>query len=125
MRLDANAAGDHGGAAGRLGRVGERCLDRGATSGTALHWNGSAWSSTSTGTTVDLASVSGTASNDVWALGLGTSLHWNGSAWSTVPGFPPNSTVDLFDGDIWAVAPNDVWVALGLPDGLAHFDGTG
>ena len=94
-------------------------------SGTALHWNGSAWSSTSTGTTVDLASVSGTASNDVWALGVGTSLHWNGSVWSTVPGFPPNSTVDVFDGDIWAVAPNDVWVALGLPDGLAHFDGTG
>jgi hypothetical protein len=93
--------------------------------GTALHWNGSAWSPTSTGTGVDLSAISGTAGNDVWALGLGVSVHWNGSAWSTVAGFPSNSTVDLFDGDIWAVAPNDVWVALGLPDGLAHFDGAG
>jgi hypothetical protein len=93
--------------------------------GTALHWNGSAWSPTSTGTGVDLSAISGTAGNDVWALGLGVSVHWNGSAWSTVAGFPSNSTGDLFDGDIWAVAPNDVWVALGLPDGLAHFDGAG
>jgi hypothetical protein len=93
--------------------------------GTALHWNGSVWSPTSTGTTADLSAISGTAGDDVWAVGVGVTVHWNGSAWTTVPGFPPNSTVGLFDGDIWAVAPNDVWVALGLPDGLAHFDGTG
>ena len=93
--------------------------------GTALHWNGSAWSPTITGTTIDLTSVSGTASNDVWALGFGISLHWNGSSWSTVPGFPSNPAFQGFDGDVWAVAPNDVWAALGLPDGLAHFDGTG
>ncbi|HLK92512.1 MAG TPA: hypothetical protein VKZ18_21630, partial [Polyangia bacterium] len=38
--------------------------------------------------------------------------------------FPSATVNSLFDGDVWAVAPNDVWAALGLPDGLAHFDGT-
>lgn len=94
----------------------------GAT-GTALHWDGSAWSSFPTGTTSNLGAVSGTSRGDVWAAGLGVGVHWNGSAWSAVP-FPSNTALALFDGDVWAVAPNDVWAALGLPDGLAHFDGT-
>jgi hypothetical protein len=94
--------------------------------GTALHWDGSAWSSFPTGTTGDLGAVSGTSGSDVWAVGLGGAFHWNGSAWSLAPGFPPSApSLSLYDGDVWAVAPNDVWAALGLPDGLAHFDGTG
>jgi hypothetical protein len=93
--------------------------------GTALHWDGNAWSSFPTGTTGDLGAVSGTGGSDVWAVGLGGAFHWNGSAWSAVAGLPPSEpSLSLYDGDVWAVAPNDVWVALGLPDGLAHFDGT-
>src|SRR5207245_1197781 len=37
--------------------------------GTAMHWEGSAWSLSSTGTTTDLWAVWGAASNDVWAVG--------------------------------------------------------
>lgn len=92
--------------------------------GTALHWDGSAWSAAATGTTSPLGAVSGTSGSDVWAVGVGVSLHWDGTGWSIVPGFPASSMFDRFDGDVWAVAPNDVWAALGLPDGLAHFDGT-
>jgi hypothetical protein len=91
--------------------------------GTALHWDGSTWSSSPTGTTSDLGALSGTSGSDVWAAGLGVAVHWNGSAWSAAA-FPSTTSLAVFDGDIWAAAPNDVWAALGLPDGLAHFDGT-
>jgi hypothetical protein len=59
-------------------------------------------------------------------LGSTNVFHWNGSAWSAVPGSPGSAL-----GDIWAVAPGDVWVAGGLQDvstgGVVsyvfHFDG--
>jgi hypothetical protein len=92
--------------------------------GTALHWNGSSWSAAATGASQDLGAISGTSGSDIWAVGVGISVHWNGSSWAVVSGFPSSTMFDLFGGDVWAVAPNDVWAALGLPDGLAHFDGT-
>jgi hypothetical protein len=58
--------------------------------------------------------VSGTATSDVWAVGAGI-FHWGGSAWA-------QSFASSGD-DVWAVAPNDVWVASGTTDAL-HFDGT-
>lgn len=93
--------------------------------GTALHWNGSIWSMVPTGTTTaGLRTVSGTGSNDVWTIGNEGALHWNGSAWTAVPGLPAVPAGNTFLGDVWAVSPNNVWVALGFPDSLAHFDGT-
>src|SRR5215831_18736214 len=49
-------------------------------SGTILHWDGSAWSSVSSGTTNALRAVWGSGASDVWAVGdFGTILHWDGS----------------------------------------------
>jgi len=95
--------------------------------GTALHWDGAAWSPVATGTTTTiLAAVSGTGSRDVWAVGLTGALHWNGTAWSLSPEIAATpGAFYSFGGDIWAAAPNDVWVAMaGVARGsVAHFDG--
>lgn len=93
--------------------------------GTALHWNGSAWAAVPTGTTTaGLRTISGTGSSDVWTIGNQGAVHWNGSAWAAVPGLPAVPAGNTFLGDVWAVAPGNVWAALGIPDGLAHFDGS-
>lgn len=93
--------------------------------GMALHWNGTAWSAVPTGTTTaGLRTISGTGTNDVWTIGSEGALHWNGSAWAAVPGLPAVPVGNTFLGDVWAVAPGNVWAALGFPDSLAHFDGT-
>src|SRR5215471_8242835 len=53
--------------------------------GTILHWDGSAWTSASSGTTNILRGVWGSGESDVWAVGdLGTIVHWDGSAWTGV-----------------------------------------
>jgi hypothetical protein len=92
--------------------------------GTALHWNGSAWTPVSTGVTSILWGVSGTATDDVWAVGDGGAIHWNGTAWAPSPGFPIPPPEVNFRGDVWAVAPNDVWV-VGNRNLLTRFNGSG
>ncbi len=57
------------------------------TRGAALHWDGSAWTRTTTGTTGRLLTARGRARDDVYAVGgLGTPIviHWDGMAWSPV-----------------------------------------
>jgi hypothetical protein len=95
--------------------------------GTSLHWNGATWSSVTTGTTDNLTNVSGSGSNDVWAIGISGVIHWNGTAWAPSPGGTTAAPMNTgFIGDIWAAAPNDVWVAQGsnLRGSASHFDGT-
>ncbi len=87
--------------------------------GTILHWNGSAWSSVSSGTTVELHGIWGSGANDVWVVGhAGTVLHWNGSAWS---GVTSGTTADL--SSTWGSRANDVW-AVGSPTEILHWNGT-
>jgi len=48
-------------------------------------YNGSSWSSTNTGITVDLYGVSTLSATDAWAAGLsGAIFHWAGTSWATV-----------------------------------------
>jgi hypothetical protein len=90
-------------------------------SGTAIRWNGSSWSTVSSGTTNRLRAVTGTSANDVWAVGeKGTILRWTGSGgWqSTLTGYPSN---DL--NSVWSGSAIDAW-AVGAAGGLAfHWDG--
>ena len=85
-------------------------------SGTAVHFDGHAWSLIPTGVTEVLTSVHGTGPDDVWVAGAdGDVLHWTGAAW----------TIDnTLDGTtllgIWATGPNDVWVS-----GVDESDGVG
>ncbi len=51
--------------------------------GTILHYDGSAWSEMSSGTTRRLYGMWGSSGSDVFAVGeAGTILHYDGSAWS-------------------------------------------
>lgn len=102
-----------------LGRAGTM----GFGNAVALHWNGSAWSSVaipSPGTRdTTITELTGTASNDLWAVGYSrdlpygnrarhsVTLHWNGSAWSRVTS-PDVGTV-TFLRDAVAISPSDVW----------------
>ncbi len=70
----------------------------------------------------DLLSISGTAADDLWAVGyfddLNTysfTMHWDGSQWSTVP----SPSGGLFYG-VAALAPKDVWAVGGR---TLHWDG--
>jgi hypothetical protein len=91
------------------------------TGGNAYHWNGSALTAVRVPGATIFNSVSGTSGNDVWAVGTGI-FHWNGSAWAQSFAMAGSDIVSD-NADIWAVAPNDVWVASGARTAL-HFNGT-
>ena len=122
LRVDAGAALDPGRAQRGVGRVRRRRVGR-RPSGHGRALERQRVDAVSTGTTSHFWAVSGTAANDVWAVGDGGAFHWNGSAWTASPGFPIPPAVTNFDGDVWAVAPNDVWV-VGNRNLLTRFNGT-
>jgi hypothetical protein len=99
---------------------------------TVRRWNGSAWTSLTTGTNY-VNAVWGTAANDIWILAgaqsgtnfLNHVLHWDGTAW-TEPTFPftngNNGLNSYVLRGIWGSAPNDYWIAAGY---IAAFNITG
>ncbi len=94
------------------------------TQGATWHWDGAAWTAVSTGASGAFHHLSGTGSADVWAIGNAGLYHWDGKRWTADPRLPVDAE-DGFLGDIWAVAPDDVWVAEGfnVRGGVAHYDG--
>jgi len=103
----------------------------------SCRWNGSSWKRIPiappiTDVSVDLQDVSGTASNDLWAVGIGSSScgegqvcysgvieHWNGTAWMFVGGGP------VLYG-VHALAASDVYaVGQGIGPAVLHYDGSG
>lgn len=72
--------------------------------GTILHWDGSAWSMSSSGGTSALTGVWGSSSTDVWVVGPNDVLHRSGSSWAPVkvPG-------GLY-WDVGGTASDDVWL---------------
>lgn len=65
----------------------------------------------------DPSAVWGTASNDVWAVGVGgVIVHYDGSTWTAVPS---PTTNQLFG--VWGTATDDVW-AVGTE--IVHYDGS-
>ncbi len=82
--------------------------------GTILHYDGTEWSSMSSGTTSNLEAVWGTAGNNIYAVGEeGTILHYDGSAWSPMEG----AKGDLFLA-VWGTGRSDVYAAgLGVGTG--------
>jgi len=91
------------------------------TTDNILHWNGSAWSVTPSGTSQIFTDVWGSRPGDVWAVGVGAfllppeTLHWNGSAWSGAG--PPLSL-----NGVWGSRSDDVW-AVGF-GGIQHWNGS-
>lgn len=96
-----------------------------ADSGTvAMHWDGRTWTHTPTPEAWDLLEVSGSASDDVWAVGRAESgaavLNWDGTAWNSVdspdPGLPDGQTPGLYT--VAAHASGQAWAG-GCGDGNA------
>ena len=57
------------------------------------------------GCTEDLNDISGTAVDDVWAVGeAGKILKWNGSAWTAV-----TSNTDAVLNDVWTLSAQEAW----------------
>jgi hypothetical protein len=88
-------------------------------SGTVRMWNGSAWSTMSSGTSAALTSVWGSGPSDIWAAGAGgTLLRFNGTAWLPVAS---GTTANL--NAVWGTSSTAVWAA-GNNGTLLRFDGT-
>jgi hypothetical protein len=95
--------------------------------GLALHWDGAAWSPSTTGTAANLFGVWAAAPNDVWAVGGSPTsagpndviLHYDGAVWS---GVAPPRILGATYFKVWGLSPIDVFVVASA--GLAlHFDG--
>jgi hypothetical protein len=118
----------------------------------SMHWNGSTWSIAPMRVRPGLggewlAAVSGSASNDVWAVGTGrgfftnrpsaTIRHWDGTRWkekvcyaasssNPPPGYEGEGGPDAYLTGVSAVASNDVWAvgASGSGPLILHWDGS-
>jgi hypothetical protein len=86
-------------------------------SGTILHYDGSAWSAMSSGTTNYLDDVWGSSSTDVFAVGWDTILHYDGSAWSAMSS-PSTGSLK----GVWGSSASDV-SAVGLNGTILHYSG--
>ncbi len=76
-------------------------------SGNIMHWNGSTWATTPSGTVVKLRHVWGLNSSTVYAVGdSGTILKWNGSSWSA-----QTSGISSAVTGIWGRAGNDLYAS--------------
>ncbi len=75
------------------------------SSGTIMHYDGSAWSSMNGGNTGDLYCVWGSRNNDVFAVGIsGNIMHYDGSAWSSMN----RNTIDELHA-VWGFSSADVF----------------
>jgi hypothetical protein len=113
--------------------------------GLALHWNGKSWKVVPFPTdnlgVVLLRSVSGSASDDVWAVGnvdyygfygeleeSARSYHWNGSSWKQVD-FPlggysyVNAVSARATDDVWAVGAGNGSCGFAYCYATVHWDG--
>ena len=89
--------------------------------GALKHFNGTSWTSFTSGTTEPLVGVWGTSPSNVWIVGglNGTILHYDGASWSSV--FEHGERGVLFG--VWGGSASDVWV-VGNVDSVFHYNGT-
>jgi hypothetical protein len=86
--------------------------------GVVTHWDGAAWTAHLPGWALsgdDALRVTGSGPNDLWAVVGSTLLHGDGSTWQTAL-TPQQVGGRIFD--LWARAPDDVWVLGG--DAVFH-----
>ncbi|WP_207689828.1 hypothetical protein [Desulfonema limicola] len=88
-------------------------------SGLILHYDGTAWTETDSGTGNDLNAVWGSSENDVFAAGNnGIILHYDGTAWTETDS---GTDIDLYA--VWGSSGNNVFAA-GENGIILHYDGT-
>lgn len=97
-------------------------LSCGETPVTPQPGSNSSWSLIATGE--DIVDVSGSSSNDVYALGLvGSLFHYDGTQWTASVVLPTN----VLWSALWCASPNDIFLAAyahGERGSIYHFDGT-
>ena len=87
--------------------------------GYILHYNSTAWSAMTSGTSQNLNGVWGSSASDVFAVGTtGTIVHYNGSAWSAM-----TSSRTQGRSGVWGNAANDVYT-VGEVGTMLHYNGT-
>lgn len=87
--------------------------------GTILHYDGSSWSSMTSGTSLSLYAVWGTSGAHVIAVGdQGTILRYDGSSWSSMAS---GTTAAL--NAVWGSAPHNV-LAVGANGAILRYDGS-
>lgn len=103
-------------------------------SGAIVHWDGTAWTASSTplGVPGSTALWAGSATN-VWAGGTNEMLHWNGASWAALPIGVGDATTLAFPYATSSAVGSDVWTVGALhvsggtsPDTgfIVHYDGT-
>ncbi|HJZ84263.1 MAG TPA: hypothetical protein VKN99_03790 [Polyangia bacterium] len=105
--------------------------------GRILHWDGSSWLPSPSGTTADLSRVWASGPADAWAVGdmtdaMGVSsggivLHWNGAEWSVAVS---GANAIMVPTSVSGSAPDDVWVTGSCDEifgfcSVLHWDGRG
>lgn len=87
--------------------------------GAIRKWDGSAWNSQASGTTLGLYDVWGLSTSSVWAVGAaGTIRFWNGTSWTAQAS---TTNRDLYG--IWGSDGNNVW-AVGAEGVIVKWNGT-
>jgi len=87
--------------------------------GQIRRYNGTSWSAMTSPTTRQLARVSGSGPNDVWAVGDSVVLHYDGTSWRTVTldglnnfyySRSPSGLQSLFQLGLWVRGPKEVYM---------------
>jgi hypothetical protein len=87
--------------------------------GAIIHYNGTAWSPMTSGTTNDLNGVWGSGPGDIYAVSAGGAIvHYNGTNWSPMA----SGTTNELKG-VWGSGPGDVY-AVGPSGTILHYNGT-
>jgi hypothetical protein len=87
---------------------------------TMLHYDGSAWGTTTRLTAGGLSDVWGSSASDVFAVGDGgVILHYDGSVWTEMPG---GSSVSL--RGVWGTSSSDVYAVGGGDSQILHYNGS-
>jgi len=87
--------------------------------GTIVHYDGSRWSTMTSGTTYNINGIWGSGPNDIFAVhDSGGILHYDGSNWSRMI----SGTSQSLSG-VWGSGPNDVF-AVGYNGTIRHYNGS-
>ncbi len=88
-------------------------------SGTIVHYDGTVWSATDSGSAETLYGVWGNGPGDIYAVGSsGAIVHYDGAEWSTME----SGSASVLSG-VWGSGPDDVY-AVGYSGTIVHYDGT-
>lgn len=87
--------------------------------GSILHYDGTIWSLSQSGTSDDLNGVWASSKSEAWAVGdKGTVLHFNGSSWTA-----QDSGVLTSLRSLWGTSSSDIW-AVGNGGVTVHYNGS-